>query len=192
MARKRNPRVDRDVRSALADLLDTEISDPRIAFVTLTDVDVTPDHEVATIFYSTLDPELISRDPRRTGGDRVPDPVEVADGLSSAATTPAHVAGKRRQAAYDPGADGSGRTPSSGRPTRIDELLRDIGTDGPSTSGTHDPSVYKQRPRRMTGERTPWMADVEPAAIDAAVARIRQAVAAGERVVVAAHVSPGR
>lgn len=36
----------------------------------------------------------------------------------------------------------------------------------------------------------PWLADVEPDAIDAAVARIRQAVEAGERVVVASHVSP--
>jgi len=36
----------------------------------------------------------------------------------------------------------------------------------------------------------PWLDDVEPDAIDAAVGRIRQAVAAGERVVVASHVSP--
>ncbi|TVR35914.1 MAG: ribosome-binding factor A [Nitriliruptor sp.] len=145
MARKRNPRVDRDVRSALADLLETEISDPRIAFVTLTDVDVTPDHEVATIFYSTLDPELISRDPRRTGGDRVPDPVEVADGLSSAAPRLRTLLASRVKLRTTPElrfrAD-----PVVGTATRIDELLRDIDTDGPSTTGTHDPSVYKQPP----------------------------------------------
>jgi phosphoesterase RecJ-like protein len=36
----------------------------------------------------------------------------------------------------------------------------------------------------------PWLADIEPAAFDAAVARVQQAVATGDRVVVAAHVSP--
>jgi len=149
MARKRNPRVDRDVRSALADLLETEISDPRIAFVTLTDVDVTPDHEVATIYYSTLDPELLARDPRRTGGDRIPDPVEVADGLSSASPRLRTLLASRVKLRTTPElrfrAD-----PVVGQATRIDELLRDIHTDGdaegPSTSGTQDPSVYKQPP----------------------------------------------
>ncbi|MEX1178021.1 MAG: ribosome-binding factor A [Nitriliruptor sp.] len=85
MARKRNPRVDKAVREAVADLVDSEVADPRLAFVTFTEAQVTPDHEHALVFYSTLDPGLVSADPRRTGGDRVPTPAEVAEGLASVA-----------------------------------------------------------------------------------------------------------
>lgn len=85
MARRRNPRVDKQVRAAIADLLETELADPRLRFITITEVDVTPDHEVATVFYSTLDPEVLSRDPRSTGGDRIADAEDVADALESVA-----------------------------------------------------------------------------------------------------------
>lgn len=84
MARKRNPRVDRIVRDAVADLLRTEVADPRLAFVTITEVDVTPDHDVATVYYTTLDPGVITRDARRAGGDRLPAATEVAQGLEAA------------------------------------------------------------------------------------------------------------
>lgn len=84
MATRRNPRLDSRVRSALAELLDTEIQDPRIAFVTITEVEVTPDHDVATVYWSSLDPDVVSGDPQRTGGDRVPSADEVAAGLESA------------------------------------------------------------------------------------------------------------
>lgn len=85
MARKRNPRVDKQVRAALADLIESDVADPRLAFITITEVDVTPDHEVATVYYSTLDPGIVARDPRRTGGDAIPDAEDVADGLQAAA-----------------------------------------------------------------------------------------------------------
>ncbi|MFW5934076.1 MAG: ribosome-binding factor A [Actinomycetota bacterium] len=84
MARRRNPRVDKRVQTALADLIETEVADPRLALITITEADVTPDHEVATVYYSTLDPSVVSRDPRRTGGDRIPDAEEVAAGLAAA------------------------------------------------------------------------------------------------------------
>jgi ribosome-binding factor A len=85
MARKRNPRTDRQVQAALADLIETEIADPRLTLVSITEVDVTPDHDVATVYYSTIDPALVSRDHRRTGGDRLPTPEEVAEGLEAVA-----------------------------------------------------------------------------------------------------------
>jgi ribosome-binding factor A len=85
MARKRNPRTDRQVQAALADLIETEIADPRLTLVSITEVDVTPDHDVATVYYSTIDPTLVSRDHRRTGGDRLPTPEEVAEGLEAVA-----------------------------------------------------------------------------------------------------------
>jgi ribosome-binding factor A len=82
MARKRNPRVESLVRSALADLIDTEINDPRVRLVTITAVEVTPDHDVVTAYYAALDPTVVSGS--RHGGDRVPDPDQVAAGLASA------------------------------------------------------------------------------------------------------------
>lgn len=85
MAKKRNPRVDKAVREAVADLLDSETADPRLAFVTITEAQVTPDHEYALVYYSTLDPAVLAADHRRTGGDRVPTAAEVADGLASVA-----------------------------------------------------------------------------------------------------------
>jgi ribosome-binding factor A len=85
VARKRNPRVDKAVREAVADLVDSEVADPRLAFVTFTEAQVTPDHEHALVFYSTLDPQVLAADPRRTGGDRVPSAEEVAEGLASVA-----------------------------------------------------------------------------------------------------------
>ncbi|MEX0706135.1 MAG: 30S ribosome-binding factor RbfA [Nitriliruptoraceae bacterium] len=84
MARRRSPRTESLVRSAIADLIETEVADPRVRFVTITEVEVTPDHDVATVWYTTLDPDLVSRDPARTGGDRVPAATEVAAGLESA------------------------------------------------------------------------------------------------------------
>jgi len=84
VARKRNPRTDRLVRDALADLLASEVADPRLALVSITEVDVTPDHDVATIYYLNVDPSLVSRDPRRSGGDRPRSVEEVQAGFEAA------------------------------------------------------------------------------------------------------------
>lgn len=140
MVRKRNPRVDKQVRAAIADLLETEISDPRLTFVTITEADVTPDHEVATVYYSSLDPSVLSGDPQRTGGDRVADAEDVADALAS-------VAGRLRgQVARRVGL----RTtpdlrfvpdPVTEQAARVDELLRGLETRGevpPGTGGIED------------------------------------------------------
>jgi ribosome-binding factor A len=59
--------VARDVRAAIADALGTIVSDPRLALVTITEVEVTPDHEHATVYWSTPDPGLLSDDRRRSG-----------------------------------------------------------------------------------------------------------------------------
>lgn len=82
MARKRSPRVESLVHAALASLLDTEINDPRVTLVTITGVEVTPDHDVVTAYFAPLDPSLVSGS--RGRGDHVPDPAQVADGLASA------------------------------------------------------------------------------------------------------------
>jgi ribosome-binding factor A len=85
VSKKRNPRTDKAVLEAVAALVEAEVADPRLRFVTFTEAQVTSDHEHALVFYSTLDPGLVTRDPRRTGGDRVPSPDEVAEGLASVA-----------------------------------------------------------------------------------------------------------
>jgi ribosome-binding factor A len=94
MARKRNPRVDRDVRAAIADALGTEVADPRLALVTITEVDVTPDHEVATVYYSSLDPELVSSD-RRSSGPRPARADRVASALEAATPMLRGIVGRR-------------------------------------------------------------------------------------------------
>ena len=125
MSKKRNPRVDTAVRQAVADLVDTEIADPRLAFVTFTEAQVTPDHEHALVYYSTLDPAVVSRDPRRTGGDRVPSPEEVAEGLDSAAPRLQGLVSRRAKLRTTPQlrfeAD-----PVVAQAARVEELLRGI------------------------------------------------------------------
>ena len=95
MARRRNPRVDRDVRAALADALMTEVSDPRLALVTITDVEVTPDHEVATVSWTTVDPDLIASPVRGARRPRPPRPDQVAAALDAAAPLLRGAVGRR-------------------------------------------------------------------------------------------------
>ena len=135
MARKRNPRVDKQVRAALADLIETEVSDPRLAFVTITEADVTPDHEVATIYYSTLDPTVVSRDPRRSGGDRIPTAEEVAEGLVAVAPRLRGMLSRRVGLRTTPELRFT-RDPVSEQVSRLDELLRGIDTDVEVPRGT--------------------------------------------------------
>jgi ribosome-binding factor A len=132
VAKKRNPRVDRAVREAVADLLESETADPRLAFVTITDVEVTQDHEVATIYYSTLDPALIARDHRRTGGDRVPDAHEVEEGLASAAPRLRSLVGRRARLRTSPELRFK-PDPVVEQANRVEQLLRGLDT-GPASS----------------------------------------------------------
>ena len=50
----RSRRVAEQIRRDLAQLLQLEIKDPRVAMVTLTDVEVTEDYAHAKVFYTTL------------------------------------------------------------------------------------------------------------------------------------------
>lgn len=141
MARKRNPRTDRVVHQALAELMETEIADPRLSLVTITEVQVTPDHEHATVWYSMLDPDIVSRDPRRSGGDHLPEPHEVAEGLEAATPALRTLLGQRArlrnvpELRFEP-------DPVVEQANRVEELLRGLDrsrTDapgaGPDASG---------------------------------------------------------
>lgn len=130
MSAKRNPRTDRVVHQALADLLETEIADPRVSFVTITEVKVTPDHEHATVWYSMLDPGIVSRDPRRSGGDRLPEAHEVAEGLDAATPALRTLLGQRArlrnvpELRFEP-------DPVIEQANRVEELLRGLGDERP-------------------------------------------------------------
>jgi ribosome-binding factor A len=84
LVKKRNPRLDGTVKQALADLIETELADPRLTLVTLTEVQVSQDAKEALVYYSTLDQDLLSADPARTGGDALPADHEVAAALEAA------------------------------------------------------------------------------------------------------------
>jgi ribosome-binding factor A len=57
MAGERMRRVDEAVRQVLADALAAELSDPRVGFVTVTDVKTSPDLRAARVFVSVLGDE---------------------------------------------------------------------------------------------------------------------------------------
>jgi ribosome-binding factor A len=132
MARKRNPRTDRQVQAALADLIETEIADPRLTLVSITEVDVTPDHDVATVYYSTVDPALVSRDHRRTGGDRLPTPEEVAEGLEAVAPRLRGLLAQRAKLRVAPELRFR-PDPVVEQAARIESLLRDLDAGGVGT-----------------------------------------------------------
>lgn len=50
----RSDRVVEQIRRELAELIRLELKDPRISFVTLTDVEISPDYTHAKVFYTTL------------------------------------------------------------------------------------------------------------------------------------------
>ncbi len=56
-ARRRPDQVGESIRQVIADLLLTELRDPRIGFVTVTGVQVTPDLSVATVRVSVMGSE---------------------------------------------------------------------------------------------------------------------------------------
>lgn len=54
MATRRQERVSERIHHEISDLLQNEIRDPRLTYVTVTDVQVSPDLQLATVFVSAL------------------------------------------------------------------------------------------------------------------------------------------
>ena len=50
----RKDRVSEQIRRELAELVRSEVKDPRVGMVSITDVEVTPDYAHAKVFFSTL------------------------------------------------------------------------------------------------------------------------------------------
>lgn len=66
----RSQRVVEQIRRELAELIRLEVKDPRVGFITLTDVEITPDYAHAKVFFTSM-----------TGEDDVP---EILQGLRRA------------------------------------------------------------------------------------------------------------
>lgn len=66
----RSQRVVEQIRRELAELIRLEVKDPRVGFITLTDVEITPDYAHAKVFFTSM-----------TGEDSVP---EILQGLRRA------------------------------------------------------------------------------------------------------------
>lgn len=50
----RSQRVAEQIRRELAELIRLEVKDPRVGFITLTDVEITPDYAHAKVFFSSM------------------------------------------------------------------------------------------------------------------------------------------
>jgi ribosome-binding factor A len=137
MARRGSPRVARDVRAAIADALGTIVSDPRLSLVTITEVEVTPDHEHATIYWSTPDPGLLSDD-RRRSGPRPARADEVAAALEAASPLLRGAVGRRVKLRVTPELRFR-PDPVAEQVEMVERLLRDVLPDTPA-SGEEDAS----------------------------------------------------
>ena len=132
MARQGSPRVARDVRAAIADALATQVSDPRLALVTITEVELTPDHEHATVYWSTPDPTLLTDD-RRRGGPRPARSDEVAAALEAATPLLRGAVGRRVRLRMTPELRFR-PDPVAEQVERVERLLRDVLPDAPPPS----------------------------------------------------------
>lgn len=68
---QRGERVAEQVRRDLADLIRTELKDPRVGMISLTDVELTPDYAHAKVYFTTLNDdhlEDIERGLKRAAG----------------------------------------------------------------------------------------------------------------------------
>jgi ribosome-binding factor A len=72
MASTRPSRVGDQLRAEIADLLARDVHDPGIGFLTITQVTVSPDLQVARVYYTTLGDERARRDTARALGRATP------------------------------------------------------------------------------------------------------------------------
>ncbi len=119
---ERTARVNEVVREVLADELE-RLSDPRLGFVTVTGVEVTPDLRQATVYYSALAPVRGDAEAQAAAAE------ETAEALRSASPHLQAVIGKQVRMKYTPllvfREDPAIRTGE-----RVDEILRQLHSEG--------------------------------------------------------------
>jgi len=62
MGRQRQKRVSGTLQSAISDIIRTKMKDPRVGFVTVTEVDISPDLRNARVYVSILGTEQDKKD----------------------------------------------------------------------------------------------------------------------------------
>lgn len=112
MTQYRSRRVAQEVQRIVTSMLRKEVSDPRVAGVTITDVKVTGDLQQATIYYSTL-------------SDKASDMQKAQEGLDKAKGLLRKGVGQQLQTYKTPELFFE-RDASVAYGTHIDELIRDL------------------------------------------------------------------
>lgn len=123
-----NRRLDQHVKEAVAQIVEQEISDPRLNLVTITDVEVTSDQKYATVYWTALDSGLVSRDPSRTGGDALPEEDEVAAGFEAARSRIQGLVARRVQTRNTPELRFR-PDPVASQAARVEDLIRRVRAD---------------------------------------------------------------
>jgi ribosome-binding factor A len=72
MASNRPDRVGEQIRIELSELLAREVHDPGVGFVTLTTVKVSPDLQLARVYYTTMGDEKARRETQKALGRATP------------------------------------------------------------------------------------------------------------------------
>jgi len=118
---ERTARINEVVREVLADELE-RLSDPRLGFVTVTGVEVTPDLRQATVYYSALAPTGADADARAEASEKT------GEALRSATAHLQAVIGRQVRMKYTPHLlfreDPAIRTGE-----RVDEILRRLHSE---------------------------------------------------------------
>lgn len=135
-----NRRLDQHVKEAVAQIVEQEIADPRLNLVTITDVEVTADQKYATVYWSALDTDVVSKDPSRTGGDTLPGEDEVAAGFEAARNRIQALVGRRVQTRNTPELRFR-PDPVASQAARVEDLIRRVRTEdrqaGPADGADH-------------------------------------------------------
>lgn len=128
-----NRRLSQQVKEAIAEIIEDEISDPRLTLVTITDVEVTSDQKYATVYWTALDQDLVTRDPARTGGDVLPDSAAVEAGFEAARSRIQGLVGRRVRSRNTPELRFQ-PDPVASQAARVEDLIRRVrdGESGPA------------------------------------------------------------
>ena len=88
MATRRSSRVGEQIKREISQLIARGLKDPRVGFVTITDVEVSPDLRLAKVYYSVLGDEAARK--------------ETAQGLKNSVPFLCHELGQRIRLRYTP------------------------------------------------------------------------------------------
>lgn len=125
----RNSRLSRVVKEAVAEILRTDISDPRLMMVTITDAEVTSDQSYATVWYTTLTDDVLTGDPRLSGGDLPRSDDEVAAAFEAAHGRIQGLLGSRLTSRRTPELTFE-PDPVADQAARVEALIRKVRDDG--------------------------------------------------------------